>query len=244
MKKNLLLLLLAFFFSPTMNLACTCGQSETFCETLSKHSTPINELAVLKGKVISWSFEEIEVEVLESICGNISQNNIIISLNMCTYYHDNLNMSQEGKEYLFALYQYENNFTAPSCAVWYLEVENDLVKGSITAEIKSIAYHKLNSLKSCGNAANFFSLKKYVSISPNPTIGEIRIANTSGKNPLKELKIKIFDTSGRLVQNHSKPNGILSEEPWTISLQNFPPGIYLIQLFANNTNEVFKIIKQ
>lgn len=244
MKKILLLVLLTFLFSPTINFACTCGQSETFCETLNNHTTPFNKLAVLRGKVINWSFEEIEVEIIESICEGTSEEKITISTNTCTYYNYEDFRTEEEKEYVFVLYQYLNSFSPPGCAVWYLEIENDIVKGKISSNKESIAYNKLNRLNDCGNAADFFSLKKYVSISPNPTTDEIQIRNTSANTDLKSFKIKIFDTLGKLVQTHSKPNGLLPEESWIINLKNFPSSIYLIQLSANDRKGIFKILKQ
>lgn len=70
---------------------------------------------------------------------------------MCTYYFSDISKPEIGKEYVFALHKYLNSFSPPACAVWYLEVENNKVKGKITSDIESIAYNKLNSLENCGN---------------------------------------------------------------------------------------------
>lgn len=70
-----------------------------------------------------------------------------------------------------------------------------------------------------------------ISISPNPTTDFIRLNNFSGG------KIKIYDTSGRIV----KEEFISGEE---VNMSNFPKGVYFIQILSEHELFSWRILKQ
>ena len=76
------------------------------------------------------------------------------------------------------------------------------------------------------------------SILPNPNNGTFTIYKMGGLN--KEVKIKIFDISSRLIAEKKLP---VNKEKIEINIQEYRKGIYFVQLITDNKTSIKRIIK-
>ena len=128
--------------------------------------------------------------------------------------------------------------------MWFLEIEDEVLKGEISDEVKSLDYENLGDLQNCGNGFKFFNLEKDLDIFPNPTTAVVNISNKNISNYSAELTLNIYDVLGRKLQTRFKPDGILFEEYWVIDMHDFPVGLFLFELNGLNQRKTFKVIKQ
>lgn len=82
------------------------------------------------------------------------------------------------------------------------------------------------------------AMKSTVTIYPNPTKGQLRVAISKLDNTDK-CALSVFTTTGKLVFN--KPNAAASTD---IDLSNQSNGIYLLKIELNGSQTTWKIIKQ
>lgn len=242
MKKVIPFLLFAIFLFPKNNFGCSCIGVDTFCESITDQDGKLwTDIFIVRAEITRSFLEGMDIRLTQPIYGEINEREISFYWDLCTSSIDGL---EDGKEYIFALSNYSDSFHPLACSVWFLEIDNEVVKGKIAPGIESVDYDDLGSLDNCGDGFGFFSLNKDISIFPNPTIDEIKIENTSPTNELENLELKIFDALGRMVQDFTKPTGILPEEAWVINMQNFPPGLYVFKLSDTFSEKVYKIVKQ
>ena len=241
MKKNILFLLFAIFFIPKTNFGCSCLTPSSFCESIIDSNGDLFPDLIFGGEIISSSSEGKKIKVNQSIFGNINESEITIQPSFCTIFFAGL---EDGKEYVIALARDNEHLIPLHCAIFFLEIENEIVKGKIAPDLESIAYGELGNLEGCGNDFKLFSLERNIIVFPNPTIDEIKIKNNSSTNNSEQLEIKIFDTIGRDLQVTTKVDGILPEEIWIVNIQFLPAGLYLIQLSDEYDEKIYRIVKQ
>ncbi|MDX1941004.1 MAG: T9SS type A sorting domain-containing protein [Saprospiraceae bacterium] len=78
----------------------------------------------------------------------------------------------------------------------------------------------------------------YVNIFPNPTKHKIKIVIDAPT--FAESKIKLFDIAGRLIL----PEKIFREQPMELDLEQFPAGVYLLQIEREKAFLYRRIVKQ
>lgn len=237
MKKNILLLIIAIIFFPKINTACTCASQLSFCEMVTDENGDLLPLLIFRGELI----EGINIKVNQKIHGDISLGEISFTVHQCTNFYGDFEV---GKEYIFALGNTGDGYFALSCGIWYLEIEDEVVKGNITPEIESIDYHNLSSLSECGNGFGFFNVENDLDLFPNPTTANVKIANTNLTLGSEQINLNIYDLVGRKIQSFIRPEGILPESFWVIDIENYPIGLYLFEFVAIDQRKTFKIVKQ
>ena len=97
---------------------------------------------------------------------------------------------------------------------------------------------------SCSQVGLFENLKnKYdFSVYPNPTDGEIvNISFSNSEN--SKVKINVCDVTGRILFDTNIPNHVSESNKYTLSLNGFSNGLYLINLTIDGVNFSQKIIK-
>lgn len=242
MKNFILFLLFSVVSSPKISLACSCLAPSSFCESITESDGSIYADLILRGKATtgnsSW---EIDIEINDLIYGDLNKNKISIKPDMCTLGWSKLEI---GQEYIFALKKRNDVFNIIGCSIFFLKIENEIVKGKIAPGIESIAYNYIGSLESCGNILGNFSLKRNIIVFPNPTFNDLKIINTSATENYEKPTLKIFDIKGRELQAFKKVDDILPEEAWIINIQHLSKGLYLIKLFDKSDENTFKIVKQ
>jgi len=242
MKKIILLLSFAIFIFPSMISACTCGALDTFCETIAFPDGSVVPELIVRGKIVeSLSTGEKSFELSQVIYGEINQDRITITPDLCTLFYQEL---KDGKEYIFALRTYSDSFHPVGCGVSFLLVDNDIVKGQIAPQITSIPYSELPNIESCNGVFDNFSLESNLSLFPSLTNGELNIKNISTELSLIDLQVKVFDVTGRELAVYKSEEEILPETIWEINIDGFATGMYILQLSDKFRRGIFKIIKQ
>jgi hypothetical protein len=79
-----------------------------------------------------------------------------------------------------------------------------------------------------------------VSVYPNPTSGNFSVAFTADKQA--DYNIKIIDFTGKLIRNINYTSSI-GDNNFELSVNEYPNGIYLLQLTFDGTSKSYKIVK-
>lgn len=238
MKRILLSLVLALQLLPNVNKACSCITPSSFCESFSQFNSDSN--IVLRGKIVGSTSGGKEIEVHQVISGNINQRKIVLGHGMCTVYYNEL---EDGSEYLFVLSEGNNLFFLIGCSISFLKIENEIVVGKVAPGIEAIPFDDLLDIESCGNIFSDLQLKKNITIFPNPTSGELKIKNISPTFELEQLQIEIYDILGRVLSHPMKIEGILPEETWSVNIQDFAAGVYILRISNAHQESAIRIVK-
>lgn len=241
MKKSILLTILAFALFPIVNFACSCAIPSSFCESITNPNGDLGAGLIVRGKLIGRPFSGKEIEIEEVIFGEINQDRISMGFGFCTLFSNDL---KENEEYIFALNKGNDKFIPIGCAIWFLKIEDEIVKGKITSGIESLPYKEMAFLKNCGNAFSSLLSMNDITIFPNPAANQVKIKNTNTQATFDNLHLKVYDLLGRLISSNSNSAGILPEEIWTINIENLSAGVYIFKLSGKNGERNFRIIKQ
>ena len=131
-----------------------------------------------------------------------------------------------------------------SCAIFFLKIENEIVKGKIAPGINSLPYGEISELKGCGNAFASIGFKNNLYVFPNPTLDVLKFKNKSSEFEIEQLQLEVFDMLGREITNFANAEGILPEETWEVNIQHLAAGVYIFRLSGRNGESNFKIVKQ
>lgn len=237
-----LLLLTIFFWGTflTSSFSCSCAPPDSFCAGLTDQNGNLFIDMIIRGTVKTNNGNGIKVIVDEFLYGSTSENEISLTFDFCTIFTDPL---EEGDEFIFALIDRVNSYSLISCSISYLLIENETIKGKITADIESLDYKDLNTLDECGNGVNIFSMASKLDIFPNPTVDILNIKNKSPYDFAGSINIQFFDMLGRELPCFKKENGLLSTETWSVNVNHLSAGVYFFKLTANSREEIFKIVK-
>lgn len=240
MKKYITLLILLILLGPSKGFSCSCLTPSSFCESITDENGQTLEwvTAIVRAKLVSDTNRK-DVQVSEVIYGSIAQSEMVILYDWCTLYVHELEF---GAEYIFALKEFEGDFSLLNCAVSFLKIENEVVKGAIAPGINSMDYKDLASLETCGDAFKFFSLDRHVKLFPNPTIDHIKIQNIHDEASIN-LDLRVYDIHGRLILMRSNVQGILPEEQWVIDIESYSSGVYLFKISTAFQELVYRVVK-
>ena len=238
--KQIILFLLIFIFLQNSSYACSCIEPSSFCESITDSEGNVYPEVILRGKIISGNSEGKLIDINQLIYGEIGQTEFILRPDFCTL---NFNELEDDAEYIFALSQNNDKYYLIGCAIGFLKIENEIVKGKIAPGINQITYDQLSSLESCGNAFDQIGFKGNLVLFPNPTADIFRVKNTSTKKTIENLQLRIFNPNGKEIYKLKKTDGILPEEDWKINIQNLSSGVYLVQVSDIFHVVTYKIIK-
>ena len=240
MKKLILLVLISFAFFHQVSYACSCGGPFTFCEGIADSDGNLYADLILRGKITAKTNEGTEVQIDNLLYGNSSQSKIMITPSLCDIYFDPL---EEGNEYIFAVSDFNNSFTLLSCAISYLKIEDEVIKGMIAPGVESLNYSDFITLENCGNGFEFFLIENNLSVFPNPTVDILTIKNENFNQSAENVQAKFIDALGREIFTFKNEDEILSGESWSINIQYFAAGVYYVKLTANHQETVIRIVK-
>lgn len=242
MKKLLLLGLLTFLFQPKTNFACSCLLPSSFCESITDEEGKVWVNTIVRGKVLGDGERGAKrIEVQEVILGNTNRSEIDIMHSLCVLFFNEI---EDGAEYIFAMHEFNNEFLALNCAIYFLKIENEVVKGKIAPGIESMNYKDLGDLQVCGSAFESIGFGGKISVFPNPTHDFLQLKNSSENQTFGNLQLKAYDMLGREIANFSNQEGILPEETWEINIRHLAAGVYIFQLSGRGGERVFRIVKQ
>jgi len=246
MNKFHLTLLWGLLLIPNINLACSCIEPSSFCESITDLDGQILPKVIIRGKVIKTEAAGKTVRIDHVIHGVINLEEILIRQGFCTIFFHELENDQEFVIALSSPFSTspQNEFDLLACAISFLKIENETVKGKIAPDLSSMSYQEFVESTNCGKGFDNESLQESLSFYPNPTINNLKIKNSSSQLSYGNLKLKIFDIHGRLLLSTSNNNTMESGDIWKIDLHNYSTGIYVVHLSSDFLNHCFKLIKQ
>lgn len=247
MKRLILLLSIFFIVSIQFSMACSCIGPTTFCEDITDSDGNIYESSmIVRAKILQKDGEGINVEIQETIFGDLDEEEIYIPQGYGADCSMSINGFEVDKEYVLVLWErsHDTTYYLNICQVSVLEIENEVISGNIAPGIESLDYHELGNLEGCGEEFKIFSISKQIAVFPNPTIDILNIKNLSALGTIENVRIECIDIIGKEHCLFIKENGIIVDETWSINLESLSSGVYIFKLYANQQDAIFKIVKQ
>lgn len=222
----------------------------------------LNELNLAQGKAYTISFSAQAGEKLKAtICwtdmpGTISQGELNDPTPRLVNDLD-LRLSKDGVSYFpwkldysvttgFSNSKGDNNvdnieiveLSAPSSGIYTLTVSHKgALKGSSNAQNFSLIVTGKNLVLD----AEENNLSDSLAIFPNPNEGEFTISFDSPSDTNDDVKVSVYDISGRLVYNNSFLNNSLQFYE-TIKLNNVSAGVYIAHISKGGSSTTHKIV--
>ena len=133
---------------------------------------------------------------------------------------------------------------APSSGVYTLTVSHKgILKGNVggpfSPQTQNFSLIVTGNNLVLGTKEN--SLSSSLSIFPNPSQGEFTISFASHLNSTDNVKVSVYDISGRLVYKNSFVNNALQFYQ-TIQLDNATPGVYIANISKGDSSTSHKIV--
>lgn len=241
MKRSILLTILAFVLFPKVNFGCSCLSPTSFCQSITNPNGEVGANLIIRGKLIGRPFSGEEIKVEQVIFGETNQDKISMGFGFCTLFSNEL---EENEAYIFAFTKGNNQIIPIGCAIWFLKIENEIVKGKIAPGIESLSINEMAYLENCGNAFSSLISMHELTMFPNPAANQIKIKNNSTEATFDNLQLNVYDLLGRLISINSNIVGVLPEETWTINIENLSAGVYIFKLSGKKGERTFRIIKQ
>ncbi len=241
MKKAIPFIFFASILFPTFNFACSCILPSSFCESIANSNGDVYYNLIVRGSVkeiLTDGNKKVKVE--QVIYGDLNQDEIIIKNGFSTLFFNEL---QDGDEYIIALNEHAFGFTLVDCALSFLKIENETVKGKIAPGINTMRYQDLYMLEECGVAFDFISFEKNISLFPNPGNFEVNLKNISTRPIKGSLQIEIFDVEGSVLTTYFIEEDLLPEEAFKINIETFPSGVYVVKISDFFKETSLKLVK-
>jgi len=240
MKGFKILFITAIFLLPKISFGCSCTSPTTFCESITSSTGDIRPNIIVRGFIEGTSGNR-EININHVMYGELNKNKIIVDNGFCTLFYNEL---ENNQEYIFALNINEDRYSLLNCAISFLKIENNVIKGKIAPGIESINYFEFNTIEACGINFDIINLKNEITLFPNPTKGIICLKVNELKSSFENYDINIFDLLGRKLFNHKKLEGFIEKDIWTINIQDIPSGVYIIRLSNKNQECSYRIVKE
>lgn len=242
MKKLVLLTLMAINFQIS-SFACSCIPPTSFCESITdEHGNVHDGINIIRGKVIDDAPSGKTIRVDQLIRGDLNKTELTLRNGFCTLFFSDL---KEDLEYLIAIGN-ENtsgDFFLVACAISFLEIENEVIKGKIAPGLSRLDYQDLSDLEGCGNAFDQIAFDKNLEVFPNPTLDDVKIRNTSTRSSFEDIKLRVLDASGKELIYFRKADALMPKETWKIDIQQFASGLYIFELQGKYQFKHIKIVK-
>ncbi len=246
MKKIILLLFSILVLALPASIACNCGGGGTFCEGVTNSDGEIYEsIIIVRGIIKSKNEEGMNVVVQHTLFGDLNQDEVYVRQGYGIDCAMQISDFEESKEYIFALWdELSGEYSLSICFESFLKIEDEVISGKIAPGITSLEYIDLGNVEGCGEQMNIFSIKDDISVFPNPTFNVLKFKNLNANKSTENIQLTCFDMLGRELRTFKKGDGIMAGEIWTIDFQEFPVGVYMLKLYANYQETVFRIVKQ
>ncbi len=239
MIKHLLFSIVITFLSNHYLFACSCALPSSFCESIVNRGELKADL-ILRGKVIESTSKGKVIQVEQLLLGTLEDSKFLIQHGFCDLYFGDL---RENSEYIIALNKNQDQFNLIACAISFLKIEKEVIKGKIAPGINRLDYNEILKQGSCGLAFNEIALSQNLQIYPNPTSDAIRIHNIGSEYFYDNLEVNIFDVVGRKIGTRIHDGALQPNEEWLINIQDFATGVYFVKVFNAFQEKSFKLIK-
>lgn len=134
--------------------------------------------------------------------------------------------------FLFILFLFPAMYTISAQQTLPIEYSHDAAGNRV---VRSVMVMRSEGEKTTDTVTYIEKMGLYdIRLSPNPTRGIVCVSN-----PQKEMKMRLFDSQGRLLQT-----AIIKEENAEIDLSSRPDGVYIAEFECADTKKTIKIIKK
>lgn len=240
MLKHLLLSIALMFLGNQYLVACSCVPPTSFCESINNFDGQIGADIILRAKVVESMANGKDIKVSQILLGELNETKIIITPGFCDLNFIDL---KDDKEYIIALTEHQGIFNLVGCTISFLIIENEVIKGKIAPGIDRLDYDELFELESCGVAFSQLAISKNLQLFPNPTSDVLQIHNTGEEFAYENLNLTIYDVIGKKIGEHKYAGALLPDDAWSINIENFASGVYVIQV-SNAVRKVsYKLVK-
>ena len=241
MYKHLLFSLALITLSVEYTLACSCISPSSFCESITYEGNVRADI-ILRGKVINTTSDGKKIKVEQLLLGEMNGSIIVIQHGFCDLFFNEL---EDGSEYIIALSkdQDQERYFLIGCAISFLKIENEIIKGKIAPGINRLDYDEIFVLKNCGLNFSAVAISRNLQIYPNPTQDFLRIQNLSDEHAYDNLEVHLFDAVGRNISIHNHDGALPATEEWLIDIRDFSPGIYVVQISSAFQKVSHKLVK-
>ncbi len=239
------LLLLGFFQNAK---ACDCFIIPTFCEsiTFDNNGQVWDYLSVYRIKVEAALPNGLKVSVFQTYAGeDMAGHQLFIKdgdgANCVLFASTNLNVNQE---YIIAAQLLNDTLSVSECGISFLKIENGMVQGAIAPGVTAVALADFPNTANCGDLSPSVVVDPGVLggiiVRPTITNGLVEIRTNSGQ--LADLKLTVFDATGRLVFRAAYPKfGAYSNAE--VDMTNWSSGVYFLHFEAAGARLSQKLVK-
>lgn len=249
MKAKLIFIVLFIAFFSTSVFACSCAFVDNFCETITAEDGTLWEgLQIFQVKVTGQGNTGISVKVLNVLHGKDHLDETLFFINGsgvdCTMGTSGF---QVGKEFIFAAWPRQDNWSLSICGISFLEVENGNVKGAIAPGINKLSLEEFGKVANCGNlngvgpGISGNELSTLFQVFPSP-VSETLTLKPANDTLVFSLDLEVFDALGRLVHREREaPFG--NGANLRIMVSNWSNGVYFFRVTAWDRRHTFKVVK-
>lgn len=216
--------------------ACSCAYfEERFCGNIDGSQNVI--LVEVKNKLSDFS---LEVDVLEKINGEISEQQITVTAN--TSCSENLNQFNLNDTLILALLEVDNNWDLfGSCGKHFLHVKDGQVLGQTNDTLNTQSYRGfVDNFDACAqfgsvSVNDIDNTQHKMTIMPNPTSQNLSIQLNHGM--IK--RVDILNSSGQSIMKLKSVNSSTID----MLIADFQRGIYFVQVHTGDQIIVEQFLK-
>lgn len=241
------ILLLAFILQYDIAKACTCAYIPTFCETITYNSDVIIPyFSVIRGTVVSQESDRMKVRVVDHIGGTApaSQEIFIRSGNGadCGEFTGGFEV---GKDFIFAMNTgwglNADQYSLTICGISWLRINNEVVEGKIAPGINTLNYSKLGTIDDCGKLSLTKKIGLFTIYPTLTSVGPSIIFDRDASDPIF-IQWEIFSNIGKLIAEN-KSQLFEPGDQFTVDMEHYPAGVYLLRLQRGEERKVIKVVK-
>ncbi len=232
--------LLLLFFSPQILSACSCAGQPSFCEGRSSLAT---SGLIIYGEKTKDQSDGMQVKVLTTFHGEATSDEIFVRSGNGADCGVWTGQFKVGEQFILSLYPVDNSlpikaYAMSICGVYWLKVENGIVKGSIAPGVTEIAVSDFPTIANCGNFSPLPSQYAKINIFPNPTKVAFQV-DIELENSIQGF-FNIYDMAGRFLEKVNIQGTDQVNIPYQV--EKLPAGIYLVEVYLWTRRELFKVV--
>jgi hypothetical protein len=240
--------MLAFILQSEISNACSCVYIGTFCETITyNNSVEVSPyLCVIRGTVIAQESDKMKVRVVEHLGGTAPvSHEIFIRSGNGADCGEFVGGFEIGKDFVFAMnIGWGLNldlYSLSICGINHLRINNEVVEGNIAPGINSINYSKLGTINDCGRLTIEQKIGLF-SIFPTLTSAGPSISLDPEASEPVLIDWEVYSNIGQLLDEKNAQNFVPGEK-FTVNMERYPPGVYLLRIQRAGERKVIKIVK-
>ena len=235
--KQLYILVIGLFLCYTGVRACSCVQINTFCETIYGGTAISPSYLIVHAKVKSIRNNGMDADILDILFGEAPGSRVSVRKGNGADCGVNTDVFEEGKEYLFALWEWNGEYGLSICGVSWLNVQNGVVRGEIAPGINRIDLDEFREIPECGGIGSVLATLEFT---PNPAYADLLVQSSVLIE--QPIAFTLYDITGRRILQEDLD---LSQDAiGYINVRDISSGIYVLVVEVNGIIRSQKVVVQ